>query len=278
MKKTVDNNDIMTLKSSIVTEQWKNVLKQSGYEHSVSSSRDILKIKKFSRLWRRILKYIHMPAQSKPKILEIGCGGGKHIASFALNNWKCTGIDCSEDVLERAARYLDAISNISQKSLDVNLFCSDVQEFNTSDRFDIVFHVGVLEHFLNTRTRLTILKKMFDFTKCNGYVIHVVPNGVHPARYQMRLKGLGGYDIPEIDYDCKSLADELRKSLSDEVVVLPHNLFSYLLYGHHGRFKRIINAAFYYTWQIVPMGLLPAKFSFRYAGTLIGIAKKTASP
>ena len=53
---------------------------------------------------------------------------------------------------------------------------------------------------------------MFNLCKPRGYIVSVVPNGKHPWRSKMRNERLGGYNAPEIDYDCESMASEMKKA------------------------------------------------------------------
>lgn len=258
-----------------VAEKWVEVLKRDGYEEHIYKKSECRKMKKFSRVWRRIFRCINLNPYGRNdlSIFEVGCGGCKHLVQFALNGWKCVGIDCSEEVLKRAKNYIREISRICRNKLDIELIYGDFLNYiPIEEKFDIVFHVGVLEHFLNLKERMIALKKMFDLTKPGGYVISIVPNGIHPLRKEMKEKGLGGYFIPEIDYTPELLFREMKEFGRRDIHIFGHNIFSYLLLkkSRWFLFKKII----YLIWQIIPISLLPSKFIFRKAGTLIAIAKK----
>ena len=167
------------------------------------------------------------------------------------------------------------MSSLSEHDINIRLVVGDFLRYSTDELYDISFHVGVLEHFLDDDTRLTALAKMFELTKLNGHVIHIVPNGVHPLRHEMRQSGLGGYKVPEVDYDCNKLFAELELCGGKNIKILPHNIFSYVLLKHGNFISNMLKKIFYYCWQIIPPSLLPREFACKHAGTLIGIAKKT---
>lgn len=266
----------MTMK---ISDKWRTGLEKTGYEHHVSDKRECEKLRRFSRVWRRVFKQIKLSPflGNNSNIFEVGCGGGKHLMMFALNGWKCVGLDCSREVLERAKNYMREASDICKKNLDVNLICEDFLDYNPPGnlKFDVVFQVGVLEHFLDESERLAFLKKMFVLLKPGGYMISIVPSGVHPIRQKMKQLKLGGYDIPEIDYTPSLMKTELEKFDYQKIEVLPHNIFGYFLIDNRGGFLRTAMKIFYYLFQIIPVGILPYNFAARHASILISIAEKS---
>jgi len=260
---------------SEVAQKWKEALKKEGYEECLCRERNCKKIKNFSRLWRRIFKCTNFSPYERDdlSVFEVGCGGGKHLVQFALNKWRCSGIDCSRGVLKRAQSYINQVSKICGEDLSTELIYGDFLYYKplSKEKFDIVFQVGVLEHFIELKERMLVIEKMFSLAKPGGYVISVVPSGKHPLRDEMREKRLGGYNIPEIDYSPESLFKEMEQAGGKVISVIGHDIFSYLPVKKNGifPFRKII----YLAWQIIPISWLPDKFIFRHAGTLIVIAK-----
>lgn len=93
-------------------------------------------------------------------------------------------------------------------------------------------------------------------------------------RKRMRDEKLGGYDIPEVDYDSEMMFSELKECGGTDIAVLPHNLFGYLLALKSQGLAGLARRLYYYAWQIVPPSSVPEGFAFRHAGTLIGMARK----
>jgi len=256
-----------------VSHKWKSELVSGGYDHKFI---DCSNASKLSRVWKRILSHTYGANANRLKILDIGCGGAKNIAMLALNGNDCVGMDVSPEVTERAWRYInDVESNCGPIGAEV--FVGDIFEFEITDMhasmFDIVFHFGVIEHFLEENDRLVFLDKMYRMVKPGGYVVSVVPSGMHPIRKKQRDLGLGGYVIPEIDYTDQIMRSEFEIVGLKDIKVLPHNIFNYLYFEKYSksyRFKKLLAGAA----QIIPVSLFRSSFAFKHCGSLVGIGKK----
>jgi len=259
-----------------VRQQWEEALKYEGYEHSIHDKRDCTSIKRFSRTWRCILKHIPEEVQttSNKKVFEFGCGGGKNLAQFLLNGWRVVGIDVSAEVLERTRQYLAEVQCICECLANVELVHGDFLGYTSEEQFDLVYHVGVVEHFLDDTEREAAIKNMFKITKKGGYVISIVPSGAHPLRQKVKTRKLGGYSIPEIDYTVALMEGELRKCGGKNIKVVPHNIMGYRLIDDKQGIARIADRLVYYMFQTIPLAILRKSFLCRHAMTLIGIAQK----
>jgi 2-polyprenyl-3-methyl-5-hydroxy-6-metoxy-1,4-benzoquinol methylase len=255
-----------------VDRDWQEALRYFGYDHA-TEQRSVKSWKKWPRSWRRILRHMQLRADAL-EAFEFGCGGARHLATLALNGWKCLGIDISGEVLERAGHFIKVLSEQCGYSLPVEFHCGDFSDYHTDRRFNLVFHWGVLEHIMREPDRIALLRKMFDLASSDGYVVSVVPNGIHPLRDLQRRQGLGGYVIPEIDYDGGSLMREMIACGGRDVIVLPHNVFGYLPIVRKSRFDAMARRLIYYLWQVVPQSLLPCEFALRHCYWLIAIARK----
>ncbi|MBI2632838.1 MAG: class I SAM-dependent methyltransferase [Parcubacteria group bacterium] len=261
-----------------VAQQWDDAFKKrGGYEHHTAEYRIYKKLKNFSRIWRRIFRAIGLDPYNRNdlNVFELGCGGGQQLIQFAVNQWRCTGIDCSKDVLQRAKNYFDETRSFVSFP-PVSLICDDFLNYQpSSEKFDIVFHVGVLEHFLDAHERIIVLQKMFNLTKPGGYVISIVPSGMHPLRTQVKKNGWCGYLIPEIDYTAQLMRDELQTCSGVNIQIIPHNIFGYILVD--GLPFLTIKKIIYYFFQLIPPIYLPYHFRLKHAHALIGIAQKSLS-
>lgn len=259
--------------TKMVAEAWQKKLASGGYEHIISNHKECSSLHKVPRIWRRILRQIDLSIKnSKNKsIFEVGCGGGKHLAPFLLNGWRAVGLDVSKEVLGRADIYLKSIKNTCGTELNVSLIEEDFFNYEPKESFDIVFHAGVIEHFLENEERLEFLKKMLTTLKPGGYLVSIVPSGIHPLREKMKDQKLGGYDIPEIDYSPGLMAEELSACGAENIKIIGHNIFNHFLIGGG---PPLVKKLIFYGFQLIPSFLLPEKFSFRKAGTLIAIGRK----
>ncbi len=261
---------------SSVTKAWIESLKEKGYEAPSVTRKSCLKFMLLSRSWRRILKHTALKRFDPVRVLEFGCGGGAQLVPLFTNGWICTGIDCSEEVLNRARCYVENVKNsFCRIRGTIELKCLDFLNFKPhSNLFDLAFQFGVLEHFLNDDERMRYLRKMFDVTRPGGFVVSSVPNGCHLMRQEQRNKGLGGYNIPEIDYSRELIEKEMKNCGAVFVKVLPHDLFGYLKIKGARGLRSPFYKLLYLFLQCPLFYLLPKSFLDKHAYWWIAIAKK----
>ena len=256
-----------------VAKKWHNSLKRGGYEYH-ANKRKVKKLKNFSRFWKVILKKMDLSLSHETRVFEMGCGGAYHLVQFALNNCECVGLDCSKEVLEKAENFVKELEKTSNKKLNTKFIWADILNYTLpKQKFDLVFQVGVVEHFLDSKERRLVIEKMFGLAKRGGYIVSAVPNGIHPLRKKMRKCKLGGYSIPEIDYTPSLLYKELEE-YGKVIEILPYNLFVYLIFDYSNIFSYYIKKSAYYFFQILPQNLLSLQTRYKHCGLLVGIAKK----
>ena len=133
--------------------------------------------KKFDQLFKKFL------GKGDRRILEIGCGGGKQLVYFNKEfGYKPYGIDYSEEGCRMARE------NLRAQNICGQIICEDI--FNTSlkEGFDIVYSMGLIEHFSNPEK---IIDKHIELLKPGGILIITVPNLKDSLYYGLR-KMLGG--------------------------------------------------------------------------------------
>ena len=74
------------------------------------------------------------------KILDLGCGYGKHSIYLSQNDFNVTSIDISKQAIEWLEKYIDAnhVGNIVNVKMNFNTFANII--FNTS----VNYHFGLL--------------------------------------------------------------------------------------------------------------------------------------
>ncbi|MBI3766234.1 MAG: class I SAM-dependent methyltransferase [Ignavibacteriales bacterium] len=258
---------------STVAMKWREELARGGYERKLGNWKEFSSLRRLSRTWKIILKAIKLKPGST--VFEFGCGGGNQLIPLALNNYKCRGIDCSEDVLVHCKSFIADAERFARKPLGIQLVYGDFLAYSSEDKYDLVFNFGVIEHFIDDHEREIAIKKMFSLCKPGGYVVSVVPNGQHPLRTRMRREGLGGYHVPEIDYNCASISDEMMKAGAEQVLVIPHNLFGYLLIDENiSVLRKIFHHLFHYIAQIIPR--VRSRITCKHAASLICIGRRSS--
>lgn len=261
----------MSEEISTVAMKWQEDLALRGYERRIKNRRDFSRLTRLSRTWKIILKSTKF--EPGASVFEFGCGGGNQLVPLALRGYRCCGIDCSEKVLVRCKEFISDAERFAGRSLNIQLLCGDFLACSPRDSYDLVFNFGVIEHFINDQEREVAIRKMLSLCKPGGYVVSVVPNGQHPMRERMRKEGLGGYRIPEIDYDCALMSKEMAKADAEQILVIPYNLFGYLMIKPSTYFMRSARKIYHCLWQMAPLSLLPKEFVSKHAHGLIGIAK-----
>ena len=113
----------------------------------------------------KLLKEINL---DKARILELGCGSGMNSVNLFKEHscQKATLIDFSRQALN--------IAKNNTRHLNVDLIHSDIFNLNLKKKFDFVFSIGLIEHFIGTR-RSEAIKIHRQFTKDSEFIMIIVP-------------------------------------------------------------------------------------------------------
>ncbi|HYQ56401.1 MAG TPA: class I SAM-dependent methyltransferase [Draconibacterium sp.] len=88
------------------------------------------------------------------KVLEIGCGEGGNLKAFLDKGCTCTGIDLSKWQINNATNYFQKHPQFQ----NLTLFCTDIYEFSTKERFDVIVMRDVIEHIPDQKKFLNFVK------------------------------------------------------------------------------------------------------------------------
>ena len=232
----------MNEKTYNASEEWKQVLSVQPYEHHCYSIDDFKKIKSLGRIWRKIFQAIK--PEPSFRFFELGYGGGIHLASLAVNGFDVSGIDVSDVVASSAENYLQEVNQF--QSIKAKIEVANIFEYHSSDSYEVCFHFGVVEHFLELTEREQVWNKLYDLTKPGGWIVSVVPCGQHFMRKMVREKGLCGYIVPEIDYSCASHRQEFENIGLTSISTIPWNYFPFLSAHPSKLISKIIYSALVY--------------------------------
>ena len=101
------------------------------------------------------------------KILELGVGSGCDIVSLATMGARTYGLDFSPKSLQSVKYWA------KNKKAKVNLIQADISQLKLpKNSFDIVYSVGLMEHFVDL---IPLLKKQLDIVKLGGYLLIDIP-------------------------------------------------------------------------------------------------------
>ena len=142
------------------------------------------------------------------KILDIGCGGGLISEPLARLGGEVTGIDASEKNIKVAKLHS------KKNNLNINYLNKSPEQFNNSEKFDIVLNLEIVEHVENLdlyiKSCSNLLKKngiMFTATLNRTIVSYI--KAIVGAEYILRWLPIGTHDWNKF-----IKPEELEKKLS----------------------------------------------------------------
>lgn len=118
--------------------------------------------------WVKIIEnYISEYNPLGKKVLDLGCGTGSTLVRMS-DKYQCSGLDLSEEMLKRA--------KIKLKGKDIPLFLGDMREFNTGEKYDIIFSFfDTVNHLSGTQDLSDLFVSVKNSLNPNGiYVFDVV--------------------------------------------------------------------------------------------------------
>ena len=126
----------------------------------------------------RLLINLHI---NNPNILELGAGTG-HDSAWLLKKFggKATLIDNCDYIVSKSNKYF------SRKKLNVTYLKSNIEDVKFKNRYDLVFSIGLIEHYYN-KELYKIFKKHMEASKKNGYVMVFVPNRTSIYKFYRKL-------------------------------------------------------------------------------------------
>ncbi len=127
-----DNCDFIFTTPIPSREEIATYYRRFDYKDSLSAEKVIRSDAK--RSLKKIAKYV----KEKGELLDVGCGRGYFLDEARNFGWKTHGVDASKLVTDYAT-----------KTLHLNVNCSDIFSFRTTQSFDLIILNQVIEHFIN---------------------------------------------------------------------------------------------------------------------------------
>jgi len=116
------------------------------------------------------------------KIIDIGCGTGRHSIELAKRGYNLTGIDLSESLLERA----------KEKALELNLQINfqkhDARDLPFANEFNLAIMLceGAFPLMETDERNYEILKNAANSLRSNGTLIFTTLNGLFPLFHSVK--------------------------------------------------------------------------------------------
>jgi len=143
------------------------------------------------------------------KILDIGCGTGRHSIELSTRGYTITGIDLSESQLARAK------DKASEQNLQIDFRINDARNLPFQSEFDLVIMLceGGFPLMETDEMNFQILQNAANALKSNGKLIFTTLNGLFPL--------------------FNSVKDFLAAEKKDGVAVYSNNTFDLMTFRDH---------------------------------------------
>lgn len=155
---------------------------------------------------------------SSATLLEVGCGAGFSATYLEGRFGSFVGVDYSEQLIEYANKYNDVANT--------EFVTANVKDFDASERFDIVFAVGLLHHLDDLQL---LLGDMANMLKPGGWLIANEPQPANPlislAR-RIRKRLYTNYSSDQRELSSSELRGSYLAAGLEGIKVIPHGFFS----------------------------------------------------
>lgn len=153
----------MKMKDKNSKEFWERHWRELRFARYIPIRRWMAVNKKFDKLFKSTLK------KGKKRILEIGCANGNWLVYFAKEfGYEPYGVDYSEVGCKVAMK------NLKLANVKGVILCEDIFQTSLKDEyFDIVYSMGLIEHFENPTK---IIDKHLELLKKGGILIIEMPS------------------------------------------------------------------------------------------------------
>ncbi len=116
------------------------------------------------------------------KILDIGCGTGRHAIELSIRGYNVTGVDLSESMIEKARE------KAANHDLNVDFQIEDARNLPFNNQFDLVVMIceGAFPLMETDEMNYKILKNAAKALKDNGKFIFTTLNGLFPLYHSVK--------------------------------------------------------------------------------------------
>ncbi|MCD4737515.1 MAG: class I SAM-dependent methyltransferase [Bacteroidales bacterium] len=115
-------------------------------------------------------------------ILDVGCGTGRHSIELAKRGYRVTGIDLSDDQIQRA------INKAAKANVKTEFLIKDARSFSFEDQFDLVIMIceGAFPLMETDEMNFSILQNATKSLKNEGKLIFTTLNGLYPLFHSVK--------------------------------------------------------------------------------------------
>jgi len=149
------------------------------------------------------------------KILDVGCGTGRHSIELARRGYKVTGFDLSNDQLTKARE------NAAKAGFSIEFFKQDARTFHFHEKFDVAIMLceGSFPLMETDEMNFAILQNIFKSLNPGGKVIFTTLNGLFPLFHSVKdfmdANITNGANSP-ITFDLMTFRDYSEYAINDD--------------------------------------------------------------
>ena len=159
-----------------------------------------------------------MNYEKNTRILDIGCGTGRHSIELAKRGYKVVGIDLSESLLERAKE------KALKENLTIDFQKYDARNLPFLDEFDLIIMIceGGFSLMETDEMNFQILQNAANALKANGKLIFTTLNGLFPLFHSVKdflnsnVKE-GGATCDDLSFDLMSFREYSSINIEDDL-------------------------------------------------------------
>ena len=151
------------------------------------------------------------------KIIDIGCGTGRHSIELAKRGYQVTGIDLSSTLLERAKEKAKA------ENLHIDFQKHDARKLPFKNEFDLAIMIceGAFPLMETDEMNYEILKNAYNVLKSRGKIIFTTLNGLFPIfnsieKFCAGAKGEGNAEYRSNNFDLMTFRDFSITTVEDD--------------------------------------------------------------
>jgi len=147
------------------------------------------------------------------RILDIGCGTGRHVIELAKRGYNVTGIDLSESQLNRA------IEKAKKENLGINFLRADARTLDFHDEFDAAIMIceGAFSLMETDEMNFKILENARNALKPKGKLILTTLNALFPLYNSIeKFMEEQGYQTRDHCFDLLTLRQTDTTEITDD--------------------------------------------------------------